>query len=119
MIKPPFREEMFISPNTLSKLWVKFYEDTMVAVNSLDAAGILALLLTVDGAGSGLDADLLDGEEGVYYGTAADVLANAAAILVNAGKIATNISNIATNAADIVTLYTRASRAKQYFYGGF
>lgn len=38
-----------------------------------------ALLLTVDGAGSGIDADLLDGQEGAYYlpaasYTAADVL---------------------------------------------
>ncbi|TNF09391.1 MAG: hypothetical protein EP323_00385 [Gammaproteobacteria bacterium] len=43
------------------------------------AAQILSLLLTVDGAGSGLDADKLDGQEGSYYlaassYTAADVL---------------------------------------------
>lgn len=31
------------------------------------AAKILAKLLTADGAGSGLDADLLDGQEGAYY----------------------------------------------------
>jgi len=31
------------------------------------AANVLARLLTVDGAGSGLDADLLDGQEGSYY----------------------------------------------------
>jgi hypothetical protein len=30
-------------------------------------AGILASLLTVDGAGTGLDADLLDGQQGAYY----------------------------------------------------
>jgi hypothetical protein len=44
------------------------------------AADILAKLLTVDGAGSGLDADFLDGQHGAYYlpaasYTAADVLA--------------------------------------------
>jgi hypothetical protein len=31
------------------------------------AANVLARLLTVDGAGSGLDADLLDGQDGTYY----------------------------------------------------
>lgn len=31
------------------------------------AAAILAALLTVDGSGSGLDADLLDGESGAFY----------------------------------------------------
>jgi hypothetical protein len=31
------------------------------------AANVLARLLTVDGAGSGLDADLLDGQDGSYY----------------------------------------------------
>jgi hypothetical protein len=33
------------------------------------AAGILAQLLTVDGNGSGLDADLLDGNSSAYYTT--------------------------------------------------
>ncbi len=40
----------------------KAYVDNMVA-----AAAILARLLTVDGAGSGLDADLLDGQQGAWY----------------------------------------------------
>ncbi|MGP7732906.1 phage tail-collar fiber domain-containing protein [Oceanimonas smirnovii] len=34
---------------------------------SYTAADVLAKLLTVDGAGSGLDTDLLDGKHGVYY----------------------------------------------------
>lgn len=38
-----------------------------VNVGDLDAATILSRLLTVDGAGSGLDADLLDGQSGSYY----------------------------------------------------
>lgn len=59
-----------------------------ITVGTLDSAGnlfklvaadLLATLLTVDGAGSGLDADKLDGQEGSYYlpassYTAADVL---------------------------------------------
>lgn len=35
------------------------------------AANILSRLLTVDGAGSGLDADLLDGQDGAYYANVA------------------------------------------------
>jgi 3-deoxy-D-arabino-heptulosonate 7-phosphate (DAHP) synthase len=34
------------------------------------ASEILALLKTVDGAGSGLDADLLDGQSSAYFATA-------------------------------------------------
>lgn len=37
------------------------------AVGDLAAADILARLLGVDGAGSNLDADLLDGQQGTYY----------------------------------------------------
>lgn len=42
----------------------------------ISAISILTKLLTVDGAGSGLDADLLDGYSGAYYATAASVSAN-------------------------------------------
>lgn len=37
------------------------------AVGEMAASDILTKLLTVDGSGSGLDADLLDGKEGSYY----------------------------------------------------
>lgn len=40
----------------------KQYVDGLVT-----AAALLAKILTVDGAGSGLDADLLDGQDGAYY----------------------------------------------------
>lgn len=40
----------------------KSYVDALVA-----AAALLAKLVTVDGAGSGLDADMLDGQQGSYY----------------------------------------------------
>lgn len=46
---------------------------------SFTAAAVLALLLTVDGAGSGLDADKLDGQEAAAFALASDV--TAAAIL--------------------------------------
>jgi hypothetical protein len=42
--------------------------ETIVDVSAdLDANAILTLLKTVDGSGSGLDADLLDGQSGDYY----------------------------------------------------
>lgn len=40
---------------------------TADATSAYTAADVLAKLLTVDGAGSGTDADLLDGQQGSYY----------------------------------------------------
>ncbi len=44
-----------------------------LAASSYTAADVLAKLLTVDGAGSGLDADLLDGQSSAFYATATSV----------------------------------------------
>lgn len=41
--------------------------DWVIVNKNLDASSILAAILTVDGVGSGLDADLLDGQHGAYY----------------------------------------------------
>lgn len=41
--------------------------NSKLAASSYTAADVLAKLLTVDGAGSGLDADLLDGQSSAYY----------------------------------------------------
>jgi hypothetical protein len=55
------------------KIYFKKYDpvantESIIDVSSnLDAAAILAELLTVDGPGSGLDADLLDGANGEFY----------------------------------------------------
>ena len=55
------------------KIYFKQYDpaantESIIDISSnLDAAAILAELLTVDGAGTGLDSDLLDGQEGSYY----------------------------------------------------
>ncbi len=55
------------------KLYFKKYDavantESIIDVSAdLDASAILTLIKTVDGAGSGLDADLLDGESGDYY----------------------------------------------------
>ena len=52
------------------------------------ASEILTAIKTVDGAGSGLDADLLDGNSSAYFGTATAVSTNAADIATNTGKLA-------------------------------
>ena len=55
------------------KIYFKKYDavantESIIDISSnLDAAAILAELITVDGTGSGLDADLLDSFEGTYY----------------------------------------------------
>src|SRR5262245_20607766 len=52
--------------------WVNTGTDLTGPQGSPDtAAQVLAKLVTVDGSGSNLDADLLDGQQGSYYGTAA------------------------------------------------
>lgn len=48
------------------------------APTTLTPEEILEMMLTVDGAGSGLDADLLDGQHGAYYATKAGLDANSA-----------------------------------------
>lgn len=57
----------------------------IIVGRNLSAGEILTLLLTADGAGSGLDADKLDGQEGSYYATAAALAAKADASAVTAG----------------------------------
>ena len=54
------------------------------------ATEILTAIKTVDGASSGLDADLLDGQEGSYYTTYAD---NAVAALVDSAPTALDTLN--------------------------
>ena len=77
------------------------------ATGDQTAAEILTALKTVDGAGSGLDADLLDGQSSAYYATAAAVSSNTTAIATNASGIAANASAIATiNAKDPVLTVT-------------
>ena len=55
------------------KIYFKQYDavantESIIDISSnLDASSVLAQLLTVDGANTGLDSDLLDGEEGSYY----------------------------------------------------
>lgn len=72
-----------------------------LASASYTAADVLAKLLAVDGSGSGIDADLLDGQHGAYYRDAANI---------NAGTLA--VARGGTGLASYTTgNYVRASAA--------
>lgn len=71
---------------------------------TLTPAEILAALITVDGAGSNLDADLLDGQHGAYYATQADMTAVEDVNTNQDADIAANASNITFNANNITDL---------------
>jgi len=58
-----------------------------LASSSYTAADVLSKIKTVDGSGSGLDADLLDGQSSAYYATAATVTANRIDIYNAAGTL--------------------------------
>jgi hypothetical protein len=84
--------------------------------SSYTAADVLAKLVTVDGAASGLDADLLDGQHGSYYQNAGNL--NAGTILAarmpaftgdvttSAGAVATTIANGAVTLAKMANMAT-------------
>lgn len=71
---------------------------------SMTPAEILAALLTVDGAGSGLDADLLDGQSSAAFeaaGTAASAVSAHEADTTNVHGIANTANLIATTTASL------------------
>lgn len=85
---------------------------------TLTPAEILAALLTVDGAGSNLDADLLDGEQGAYYAKQSDMTTETTRNDTQDTQIAQNSGDIAGNAAAIATLNaTKAPLASPTFTG--
>lgn len=73
------------------KLVLSILKDYILNGGDFTAAEILALLLTVDGSGSGLDADLLDGQHGSFYQNASNL---------NAGTV----PNARLNAANLLAL---------------
>ena len=66
-------------------------------VGAVSNANILSSILTVDGAGSGLDADLLDGQEGSYYANDAAVVHITGTETVTGLKTFSNSVVISTN----------------------
>lgn len=65
--------------DTMHPATKQYVDNTFVLLTNYDDSDVLAKVKNVDGAGSGLDADLLDGQNGSYYlasssYTAADIL---------------------------------------------
>lgn len=71
-----------------------------LAVSSYTAADVLAKLLTVDGVGSGLDADLLDGNQASAFATVAHVHSANEIVNTAAGNIAATTVQAAINELD-------------------
>jgi hypothetical protein len=73
---------------------------------TLTPAEILAALITVDGDGSNLDADLLDGQHGAFYATQSDMDAVHTKDVDQDAAISANVISISFNAAAISDLQT-------------
>lgn len=83
---------------------LKIEIDEINTANS--AANILVKLKTVDGTGSGLDADLLDGKESTNANTASTIVARDASGNFSAGTISAALSGNATTATTLQTART-------------
>jgi hypothetical protein len=68
---------------------------------SYTAADVLAKLITVDGSGSGLDADLLDGLNSATANTASTIVARDSSGNFSAGTITAALAGNATTATDL------------------
>lgn len=79
---------------------------------SMSGEEILAALAPVDGSGSGLDADTLDGRDSLYFATDADLDAEASTRALNDGTLQTNINAEATARANADTNLTNQLAAK-------
>lgn len=80
---------------------IKSVSDAAAAAASAStAAQILAKLLTVDGAGSNLDADLLDGQQGAFYLNAANLNAGVLPAARLSGSYGISITGSAASATD-------------------
>lgn len=80
--------------------------------NSLTAADILALVKTVDGAGSGLDADLLDGQSGAYYAVASTSQPLDATLTALAGVVTATDKLVYATGVDTFTTATLTATAR-------
>ena len=72
-----------------------------LASSNYTAADVLSKLVTVDGASSGLDADLLDGQHGSYYAPAASPTFTGTPVMQNAdGTGTTRIPRVFVQSGD-------------------
>ena len=97
----------------------KWIAGTVTAEGSITATQVKNLLVTVDGAGSGVDADLLDGQQGTHYTNASNLTGSASGITsVTVNSIMTVVSTTTTLATAGTTstdeFSTSAFRAAKY-----
>ena len=96
------------------KIYFKKYDsvsntESIIDISSnLDAAAILAELITVDGPSSGLDADLLDGQEGTYYLDWGNFTNTATGVTANTYGSSTAIPVLTVDADGRITLANTA-----------
>ena len=111
---PSSLEDGEIALNLFSR---KLYAGNSTGVTAIGgvsgfAADILTEIKTVDGASSGLDADLLDGQQGTYYAVAATEnsrLANTNAFIATKTTESTALSRLANTNAFIATKLNSSS----------
>jgi hypothetical protein len=82
--------------------------DTKLNAADYNATDVLTKIKSVDGAGSGLDADLLDGQSSAYYATAASVTSEASTRASADSTLQNNIDAEATARATAVSNATSA-----------
>ncbi|MFY7884350.1 MAG: hypothetical protein ACOVOV_05835, partial [Dolichospermum sp.] len=75
---------------------------TKLASSSYTASDVLTKLLTVDGTGSGIDADLLDGLNSATANTANTIVARDSSGNFSAGTITANLTGTASKATNVV-----------------
>lgn len=78
-------------PATSTAYWTVAFEI------DVSASSILAKIKTVDGAGSGLDADLLDGQHSSYYYSAAQAASDISTVNSTISTLETKVDNNNTN----------------------
>ena len=89
-----------------------------------NAADVLTKIKTVDGASSGLDADLLDGQEGSYYRNASNINAGTIGDAYLPATISSDITGNAgtatnaTNSTNVAITNNTATNASYYIHFG-
>ena len=97
----------------------KWVAATVTSEGTITATQVKNLLVTVDGAGSGVDADLLDGQQGTHY-TTADNLTGAASgitsVTVNSIMtiVSTTVTLVSAGTIEADTFSTSTFRAAKY-----
>lgn len=96
--------------STTSDLWtankIATQLSTKLDASTYTAADILTKIKTVDGSGSGLDADLLDGMNALSTNTASSIVARDASGNFSAGTITATLSGNASTATTATTATT-------------